>query len=69
MSLRVSSRRRRRSRVASRAQLSVGRDAINARALVDAALNVVAKQREDRQQAREELGERVVERAAERFAK
>ena len=34
--------------------------------MYDAASNVVAKQREDRQQAREELGERVIERAAER---
>ena len=34
--------------------------------MYDAALNVVAKQREDRQQARQQLRERVVERAAER---
>ena len=46
-------------------ELSVGRDAIDA-FIVDAALNVVAKQREDRQQAREELRERVVQGAAER---
>ena len=46
-------------------ELSVGRDAIDA-FIVDAALNVVAKQREDRQQTGEELRERVVERAAER---
>ena len=46
-------------------ELSVGRDAVNA-FIVDAALNVVAEEREDRQQAREELGERVVEGAAER---
>ena len=46
-------------------ELSVGRDAIDA-FIVDAALNVVAKQREDRQQARQQLGERVVQGAAER---
>ena len=46
-------------------ELSVGRDAIDA-FIVDAALNVVAKQREDRQQARQQLGERVVERSPER---
>ena len=34
--------------------------------MYDAALNVVAKQREDRQQARQQLGERVVEGPAER---
>ena len=54
-----------RSRVASRAKLVVGRDAIDA-FIVDAALNVVAKQREDRQQARQQLRERVVQGAAER---
>ena len=47
-------------------ELSVGRDAADATLLVDAALNVVAKQREDRQQARQQLGERVVQGAAER---
>ena len=36
------------------------------RRLYDAALNVVAKQREDRQQARQQLRERVVQGAAER---
>ena len=46
-------------------ELSVGRDAIDA-FIVDAALNVVAKQREDRQQARQQLRERVVQGAAER---
>ena len=46
-------------------ELSVGRDAIDA-FIVDAALNVVAKQREDRQQARQQLRERVVERSPER---
>ena len=56
------SRRRRRG---ARAKLSVGRDAIDA-FIVDAALNVVAKQREDRQQARQQLRERVVERSPER---
>ena len=55
-----------RSRIASRAKLSVGRDAIDATLVEDAASNVVAKQREDRQQARQQLGERVVERGAER---
>ena len=34
--------------------------------MYDAASNVVAKQREDRQQAREELGERVIQGAPER---
>ena len=34
--------------------------------MVDAALNVVAEQREDRQQARQQLRERVVERAPQR---
>ena len=47
-------------------ELSVGRDAADATLLVDAALNVVAKQREDRQQARQQLRERVVQGAAER---
>ena len=47
------------------AKLSVGRDAVDA-FIGDAALNVVAEQREDRQQARQQLRERVVERAAER---
>ena len=46
-------------------ELSVGRGAIDA-FIVDAALNVVAEQREDRQQAREQLGERVIQGAAER---
>ena len=46
-------------------KLVVGRDAIDA-FIVDAALNVVAKQREDRQQARQQLRERVVERSPER---
>ena len=46
-------------------ELSVGRDAADA-FIVDAALNVVAKQREDRQQARQQLRERVVERSPER---
>ena len=46
-------------------ELSVGRDASDA-FIVDAALNVVAKQREDRQQARQQLRERVVQGAAER---
>ena len=46
-------------------ELSVGRDAVNA-FIVDAALNVVAEEREDRQQARQQLRERVVERGAER---
>ena len=59
----VSSERR---RVASRAKLSVGRDAVDATLLVDAALNVVAKQREDRQQARQQLRERVVQGSPER---
>ena len=43
----------------------VGRDAVDA-FIVDAALNVVAEQREDRQQARQQLRERVVERSPER---
>jgi len=55
-----------RSRIASRAKLSVGRDAIDATLVEDAASNVVAKQREDRQQARQQLGKRVVERAPQR---
>ena len=46
-------------------ELSVGRDAVDA-FIVDAASNVVAKQREDRQQARQQLRERVVQGAAER---
>ena len=46
-------------------ELSVGRDAIDA-FIVDAASNVVAKQREDRQQARQQLGEWVIQGAAER---
>jgi len=63
----VSSRRWRRSGAAFEArELSVGRDASDATLLVDAALNVVAKQREDRQQARQQLRERVVQGAAER---
>ena len=46
-------------------ELSVGRDAIDA-FIVDAAWNVVAEQREDRQQARQQLGERVIQGAPER---
>ena len=46
-------------------ELVVGRDAIDA-FIVDAASNVVAEQREDRQQARQQLGERVIQGAAER---
>ena len=46
-------------------ELSVGRDAVDA-FIVDAALNVVAEQREDRQQARQQLRERVIQGAAER---
>ena len=49
-----------RASAASGDETLVGRDAIDA-FIVDAALNVVAKQREDRQQTGEELGERVVE--------